>query len=273
MGKIKLRLKTENEELRETLEYLFMSSGYFELVGEIKKKKLSPNEYAEVEVKTSDVLEKGFSELLGDIMEDLSLTRASKGSLQLDGKISVLAIGSLVEGFRSEEVALSIASIIFARGHKPAYLSLKPINMDVRECGRNPMGFMRWLMDCRGKQMGVAERYVYDDGAQVFVGVPAYNPNAGDVLLDDVINLLKVLEPVGVDFLIIDIGTSLDLERERIFLSSDLPLLILEDKETDEAILHKYFEGAMPLVSTETKERKLCELIDFLEKHMESDYE
>ena len=259
MGKTKLLFKTQNKELQTDMEYLLASTGYFDFVAEEAE-----GVYV-IDPEVDSILKKPFSEFLGGILEDTNQEVKSSEALS-EGKVKTIAIASLSGEGWSSAIAVILGRLLFKKGYRAAYIGLSPLNTWVSEIEKNEKGFGRLLLDSMKNCPSGVEKYTYDDGEIVFIGAPIFNPNAGDIRIEDIRFLLKILSLSKIDFLIMDIASNLDLDREKIFLAADFPVMGMSTEKTEEAIFHKYFEGALPLIGNdkniEGDARNLSELIE-----------
>ena len=262
MGKTKLFLKTKNKELQTDIEYLLASTGYFDFVGKEEEG------VCIIDLKADSILGKSFSDFLGEIIEGTN-GAVKKDEKIPEGGVKSIAVAALSGNGWSKATSVLLGRFLFKKGYRVAYLSLSPINTWIAEVNNNDKGFVRWLIDRRNNCVGEIEKYAYDDGEIIFIGAPAFNPNAGDVREEDMRFLCNKLLGGEIDFLIIDIGVNLDLEREKIFLAADFPVLGLSGDKCHEAILHKFFEGSLPIyASGKSIERDAKELSELIERRL-----
>ena len=263
MGKIKTVLKADNEGFRKTVEFLLIETGYFDLLSDESAESDLPasgedGEPLLIDLNTEETIKESFADLLGNIFDRAKVDR--KESVRISGESgpSVISLAALDNSYTSD-FAVELGERLFAEGYRSAYLSLRSLNQCVPICADNEKGFTRWLFDAGSDRMGNPEKYIIDSGEIFFVGAPIFNPNAGDADAEDISKLLDCLKGLGIDFLIIDMGCHLDLERKKIFLLSDYPILFLGEDSVDEVIFHKHFEGAMPLMeeNSDVKLRKI----------------
>lgn len=240
MGKKSVHLNITNKELKLTLEYLLASTGYFDFVKEQDDDVtiVSDNDLS---------LKTGFSHFLSDLFERTGL-RSKRVNSTDERRIRIVAMASFRGGIGVSDFALSLSKVLFERGFKVLYLSLNPCNTDLTNARKNEKGFGRWLIDSRNNNVSAIEKYIVEEGELSYVGVPLFNINSGDVCVEDIEKLYGIADIAGYDFLLIDIGTHLDLERMNIFKAADIPLIFMKNEKMDEALLHGFFEGALPLI-------------------------
>lgn len=248
MGNIRLNLRMENKELASTLEYLFVSTGLFDFTKE-------EGEDVVLIEGEGRILKSHFSELLSDILEKEQIQFSGKRIERHERKIKSVAMAALRGGTGVTRFSLNLSKELFKRGYKVSFLSLDPCNLDLKNTLKNEKGFARWLLDCRRNSLGPIEKYIFDDGEISMVGVPILNPNAGDPRYEDVEKLLNILDAQLYDFLIVDIGSHLDLQRVDVFKNADLPILFIKKDKEDEELLHSRFEGALPFLMDGKGER------------------
>ena len=265
MGKTELILKIQNKELQTDLEYLFASTGYFDLVG-----KENTGAYV-IDPEVDSILKKPFSEFLGEVIEGTKFEVRSREAF-FQSKVKSVAVASINGNGWSNAISAFLGRFLFIKGYSVAYLSLSPLNLLISEVHNNESGFGRWLIDSKYNRIGNIEKYAFYDGEIAFIGAPAFNPNAGDAGADDIGFMLEVLSMSNIEFLIIDIGLNLDLERVKIFLAADFPVIGLGRDRCHEKIFHKYFEGALPILTDDKGiERDAMYLSDLIEKRIKGE--
>ena len=248
MGKTKLLLKAENYGLKRTLEFLLSETGYFDLVSEsyLDESEQEDKDLLLVKIEDEELLSKPFSSFLAEILGRAKIKKRSEISIG-DIKTKVISAASLSDEVQTDAFLLNLSEKLFQEGFRSVYLTLKPLNQGIRIFENKEKCFSRWMLDSRSGNMGPLEKYIFDSGETLFVGTPSFNPSAGDVGIGDVINLLKMLAESRVDYLLIDIGTHLDLERRKIFMMSDCPIIFHSEFEADQEIINAYFSDAIKL--------------------------
>ncbi|MBO4235902.1 MAG: hypothetical protein J5928_05660 [Firmicutes bacterium] len=251
MGKIKVVISADNEEFENAMEYLLASSGYFDLIRD-KSYKESDSFFGEagdvltIDIKAEDAIKKTFAAFLGELLEMAMVEDNGGHTVLAEGIPAIVSIASLAEDMDTGGFAVELGEKLFADGFRTLYISLKPLNQSVAICETNEKGFSRWLLDSKGDRLGPPEKYIFDGGEIFFLGSPIFNPNAGDAGVGDISKLAELCSKLNIGYLIIDIGCHIDIDRKKIFMLSDHPILFLE--EYDESIMKKHFEKAIPLM-------------------------
>ena len=262
MGKNRISIRIKNHELQDDLEYLLASTGYFDFVRDVDEDVLI------VDSETEYLLEKTFSEFVGELLEKTG-TDVKRRETFLENTSKTIALGSTFDGDWTKMISIHLGHFLFKKGYSAAYINLSPLNKSIDETCNNEKGFLRWLMDSGRGIKGEMEKYFFYDGEMHFMGAPLFNPNAGDVKFDDIRFLQEVISEKKVDVLIIDIGSNLDMEREKILLSSDCPILGMEGEKNDEILLHKYFEGALGILANKQNyEKNTLDILEHVEELM-----
>lgn len=256
MVKAKVAINADSEEFQETLRYLLCRSGYFDVVsGDSEDVELL------IEGKTDDMVKNSYTAFQGELLQKLGMREPEKRTDEVSG-IKTIAIATFSGGTGATYLSLEIAGRIFDEGKRSLYVSLSPCNMWDEPVEGNSMGYERWLMDSRNNRMGPIGKYIEDGVMYSFMGAPVINHHAGDVISADINNLKKIAS-VEFDYLILDIGNHLDLERKRIFEEADIKLGAMKNVN-EESIFKKIFSEGIIYMEDEKREERLNEIIKLL---------
>lgn len=274
MGKKSIALNIKNRELKNTTTFLLCGSGYFnvvELGNEFNQLGEKPEHKSEVKIISDndiDYVNNSFPVFLSNLLLELDIQCKGKDEGFSNANVKVVTIGSSIHTAQLSELIYALMEKMFEANQSYLFASLASCNTYLKSLVKNEKGFERWLVDSRRQTMGPLDKYTVQEMGGYSIGSPILNSHAGDVEMGDVDNLIKVMEPEGLNHLMLSVENSMDLERKKIYKRANISFFLMDgdsDLESQETLRLNYFDNAYPVIFREGKiSESVNEIMDLI---------